>query len=929
MPAYFSCIIMKKTFITCILALFAFQFSIAQQRMDNSIVINGFITMSMDNFLDSIARQHNLKIIFNREEIGKQFVAEHFFNEPLKGVLANICRSSGYRYWLEGNGTIYILKTQDELLPLKKLARNTLVNPVLTQTIVQQRAEIKEPIVVRKGPFNISGKVIDKASGETLPGAVIRIAYTDLSATSNADGYFTILNVPTDTCTVITSYIGYQTDRFELRNLDFKNLVTINMFPSSNNLSEVVITDKKTDGVMTTDTRRVSVLQISPAKLNELPNIGEKDILRSFQLMPGISASNESSSGAYVRGGTPDQNLVLFDGFTIYQVDHLYGFFSAFNSNAVKDVQLYKGGFSSKFGGRLSSVTDISGKEGNKKNFSLGTDLSLLSANIFLETPVTDNSSLLLAYRRSYQGPLYNKLFNQFNNTSTLTQAQQGPGGPGGRGGAQAASTPISYFYDLNAKYTYRHGEKDIFSWSFYQGNDNLDNSREINLPSFITGNGGGIKISDLTDYGNLGSSAKWSRFWGSKLYSNTLVSYSTYKSNRDRSNKSTVTDTAGFSSEISRGTVEKNMIEDFSLKSDWEWQGFNKVKLLFGGFTSQQNLSFNYQSDSTMLIDQYNKALTGGAYAEAELNPNEQLQFKAGLRSTYYGKTGRFYVEPRLSGTYSLSDQLTLKAAGGRFYQFANRVLREDILSGSRDFWVLSDGDAIPVGAANHYIGGLSYETGGFLFDAEVYYKKLNGLTEYSQRQSPNPRSRTIEEHFYNGQGFSRGVELLAQKKTGNFTGWLSYTLAEAKNQFDTYGEEYYYANQDNRHEFKSVNMYRWKKWTFSATWILASGRPYTAPTGSYSLDNMSGIRNNYLTISGKNTERLPAYHRLDAALTMDILKVDSRKAGTIGLSLFNIYNRKNTWYKEYSIQDNQVITSDINYLGFTPNITLSIKWK
>ena len=895
--------------------------------MDNDIIINGFITMSMDNFLDSIAKQHQLKIIFNREEIGRQFVAEHFFNEPLKGVLTTICKSSGYRYWLEGNGTIYILKNQDELMPLKKLARSAIVPTESVRTVFQQNTSLQKPAIIRKGPFNISGKVIDKASGETLPGAVIRIAYSDLSATSNADGYFTILNVPTDTATLITSYIGYQTDKLNLLNLDFKNLISINMFPSSNNLSEVVVTDKKTDGVMTTDTRRVSVLQISPAKLNELPNIGEKDILRSFQLMPGVSASNESSSGAYVRGGTPDQNLVLFDGFTIYQVDHLYGFFSAFNSNAVKDVQLYKGGFSSKFGGRLSSVTDISGKEGNKENFSLGTDLSLLSANIYLETPLADNSSLLLAYRRSYQGPLYNKLFNQFNNKSVVSQTQVGRGG---RGRAPAAtSTPISYFYDLNTKYTYRLGDRDIFSWSLYQGNDNLDNSREISLPSFVSGNSGAISINDVTNYGNLGSSAKWSRFWGSKLYSNTLVSYSTYKSDRDRINKSTVTDTAGFNQDISRGTLEMNIIEDYSLKSDWEWQGFNKTKILFGAFTSQQNLSFNYQSDTSILIDQYNKAFTGGVYGEAEMSPNEKLQFKAGLRSTFYGKTNRMYLEPRISGTYSLNDKLTFKAAGGRFYQFANRVLREDILSGSRDFWVLSDGDLIPVGSANHYIGGLSYETRAFLFDTEVYYKKLDGLTEYSQRQSPNPRARTIEEHFYNGRGFSRGIELLAQKKTGNYTGWLSYTLAEAKNQFDTYGENYYYANQDTRHEFKSVNMYRWKKWTLSATWILASGKAYTAPTGSYSLDDINGRRLNYLTISGKNMERMPAYHRLDAAITMDILKVDSRKAGTIGLSLFNIYNRKNTWYKEYSIQDNQVITSDINYLGFTPNITLSIKWK
>jgi outer membrane receptor for ferrienterochelin and colicin len=380
----------------------------------------------------------------------------------------------------------------------------------------------------------------------------------------------------------------------------------------------------------------------------------------------------------------------------------------------------------------------------------------------------------------------------------------------------------------------------------------------------------------------------------------------------------------------LSSGTFEQNKLNDLSLKSDWEWQATGKAKVLFGTFGSRQAISYQFsQNDTSKLIDQNKTALTGGVYAEVEADPTDKLQIKPGLRSTYYDQTGKVYWEPRLSATYTVTDKFTLKASTGRFYQFANRVIREDILSGSRDFWVLANGNTIPVGSANHYIGGASYEIKNFLFDVEGYYKKLDGLTEYSQRITGGRRTAvTLEENFYNGTGYTRGVEFLIQKTHGKYTGWVSYTLGEATNNFDAYGGAFA-ANQDVRHEFKSVNVYHYGRWTFSSTWIFATGRPYTAPLSSYSVDNYSGNNLNFLTISGKNIERLPNYSRLDAAITYDLIKTDSRKIGSIGFSLFNIYNRANVWYKDFTIVNNQVITTDVNYLGFTPNITLSFKWK
>ncbi len=929
----------------------------AQRPLSSPAKISGSYAISVEQMLDTIASRAKIRFIYDHELTRNIQVTDRFNQEGAIAVLEIICKAHRLRYWAESEQEVYIIRSLEDLPRLKKMAaqrdpsiyysgsgqaKNTdnIGISILAPVIARTDTVKKKPAQ----PFDISGRVIDQNTGESLPSAMVKVRGTSISTTTNPDGYFTLFKVPSDTCTLEASYIGYRQDSYPLNSENIKKQILIGLFTTIRTLSEVVVKGKKGEGVMTTDKRRVSTLQISPTKLDELPNIGERDILRSFQLMPGISGSNESSSGAYVRGGTPDQNLVLFDGFTVYQVDHLYGFFSAFNANSVKDVTMYKGGFSSKYGGRLSSVTDIIGKEGNNQQSIMGGDISLLSANLYLERPINDKSTLLLAYRRSYEGPLYNKIFNKFNATAVTTNAGPagaggfgGPGGggpPGGGGGpgggmGPTVTTPASAFYDLNAKYTYSPDQKNKFSWSVYQGNDNLDNSKTIELPSFIS-SGGGITNTDKTTYGNLGSSLKWSRRWNSKFYSNTLASYSTYHSDRDNSNKITITDTAGAEQEISNGTFEKNRLNDFSIKSDWEYQAASKAKLLFGAYGSKQNVSYEYsQNDTSKLIDEHTKASIAGTYAELELSPSQRLQLKPGIRATYFDQTGKLYFEPRLSGSYTLTDRLTLKASTGKFYQFTNRVIREDILSGSRDFWVLANGGTIPVASANHFIAGFSYERDQFLIDVEGYYKSLDNLSEYSQRQVGNRRTGlTLEEHFYHGNGYTKGIELLVQKTKGIYTGWISYTLAEAKNNFEAYGGEFA-ASQDTRHEFKAVGMYHYGRWTFSATWIFATGKPYTAPLTSYTINDYSGSPRTFLTISEKNGMRMPAYHRLDVSVLYDLIKIDSRKVGSIGFSMFNAYNRGNIWYQQYNIVNNQVVTSNVNYLGMTPNITLSLKWK
>jgi hypothetical protein len=252
--------------------------------------------------------------------------------------------------------------------------------------------------------------------------------------------------------------------------------------------------------------------------------------------------------------------------------------------------------------------------------------------------------------------------------------------------------------------------------------------------------------------------------------------------------------------------------------------------------------------------------------------------------------------------------------------------------MSGSKEFWVLSDDNSVPVSSSVHLIAGLSYESENYTFSTEGYYKKISNLTEYSLRINTSPMGIDFNENFFNGYGYSRGIEFLVQKNSGNLNGWISYTLGEAKNQFNEYSDDYFPANQDVTHEFKIVGLYKYKRWDFSSNWIYATGRPYTAPSGAYTITLLDGTEQDFFTVTAKNSIRLPDYHRFDISATYKLLmgrKSDKRRRelGSVSFSLFNVYNHKNIWYKQYTIEEGEVIETNINYLGITPNFTLSLK--
>lgn len=871
----------------------------AQTRAD-SVRLDKFYYGSLEKVLDEISTEHGVVFVFDRPMLAAMRIEERPFNKPLFRFLEQICRPRDLKFMRLPDGAIRILGTHE--------------NP-------ETDALMHKPVShtgVRKKNITVAGLITDRASGEALPFVSVRVWGEPIGTTANVDGQFTLLHVPTDTSSLLFTYVGYEPVQVFLSpEAPLMNLQV--SMKSEATLQEVVVTAEKEELLKASE--QVSMFKMTPAKLATLPSLGERDIFRSFQFMPGISAANEHTSGLYVRGGTPDQALTLYDGFTVYNVDHLFGFFSAFNSNSIKDVQLYKGVFDAKYGGRLSSVVEITGKDGNNRRFNAGGDLSLLSANVWLEQPFGEKFTTIVTARRSWKGPLYEKIFDRFSGEN---ESSQGPFG-NRFGNAQVSS----YFYDVNAKATWKPNERDVYSISFYNGADKLDNSISPRLPSGFGGGGGRLNlgITDLTNWGNTGASLKWSRKWSERLYSNTLASYSSYFSKRDRSSSGTF-EQDGTTQEIRRGTLENNLLKDFSAKSDWEWKFLPGQQLEFGASATQNDITYTYaQSDTATLLDRSSAGLTATAYLQDKASFfKEKLIVTPGIRATYFSPSGKMYYEPRANVSYKVGEHLKLKAATGLYYQFAKRVIREDVLSGSRDFWVLTDGERLPIASSKQYVAGAAWENTQWLFDAEAYYKSLDGLTEYSLRFTPSgPGQFDYEENFYNGTGTSRGIDLLLQKKYGRFNGWVGYTLSDTRQNYPVYGESDFYASNDVTHEFKVTGLYHWRRWDFSATWIYASGKPYTAPEGGYQITLLDGTTRDFLNVSAKNAYRLPDYHRLDVAATYNFRF--GKAPATFGISLFNLYNRANVWYKEFEIINNQVISTDVYYLGATPNLTLGVK--
>ncbi len=725
---------------------------------------------------------------------------------------------------------------------------------------------------------SISGFVKDATSGETLLLANVVLLDTDYGAATNNSGYYALNGLPAGDYIVIGTYIGYQPLRIpvtlqtgQARRLD------IELTPESVMLEGVTVTAEKD---LEEEIRRIGVTQLTTEVVRQVPTILEPDVFRSLQLLPGVKAASDYSSGLYIRGGSPDQTLILLDRTTVYNPTHFFGFFSTFNPDAIKDVRLYKGGYPAEYGGRLGSVVDIYNKDGNRVKTQGGLSLGLLASRAILEGPYK-KGSWMLAVRRSTLEPLL----------GALREADV-DGIPDG-----------FYFIDVNGKLNFDAGENDRLSVAFYGGTDELD------LP-FV--DDARIKLA----YGNRTLSTNWTHLFNQKLFSNFTLTYSRYF-NRPRFG------IAG--TEFSR----TNNVFDLSAKGDFEYIPNERHQFEVGFWSGMFTFRLRDEFDGVVGLEERIQSPYLSIYAQEIFRPKPDWQIQAGLRANYFDQGRYFRLEPRLSAEHRPDENIRLQLGYGRYYQFLT-LISSELFSGF-DLWLTTD-DGVEPAYGDQFVAGLKTNIGaGLQADVEVYYRTMRQLFQLDPFL-PDAAGLAYSDLFTFGEGFAYGTELLLQKPRGRLNGFIGYTIGLTKRRFpDINNFDYYPPKYDRRHEVNIVGNYSLsRKWSLTSVFNLASGQAYTEPASQYRLvdDPFTGGSVDVL-ISPFNQARLPMYHRLDVGF--------ARKGrffrfaeSELQLQLINVYNRRNIWFYFFEFEDDNTVTrNEIPQIPVPiPNVSFTIRF-
>jgi hypothetical protein len=746
--------------------------------------------------------------------------------------------------------------------------------------------------------FTISGTMRDKATGEELIGATVVVKeIPNTGKAANEYGFYSI-TLPKGNYTLRATYIGYNEIEKTIT-LD-KNLKIDWEFESGKQLQEVVIKATKDDENITKTAMGTEKLDIK--EISKLPVIfGEKDVLKTIQLLPGVKSAGEGNSGFYVRGGGADQNLILLDEAPVYNASHLLGFFSTFNSDAIKDATIIKGNSPANYGGRLSSVLDVRMREGNDKEFQTSGGIGIISSRLAVEGPIQkEKSSFMISGRRTYVDQLL-KASEDFSDTKL-------------------------YFYDLNAKANYRINKNNRVFLSGYFGRD-------------VLGFGDALGI----DWGNRTGTLRWNSIINSKWFSNTSLIYSDY------SYQFKVT--GGENSFVNQSTIKDwNLKQEFqffpSTRNSWRF-GFNSI---YHNITPGSLISETDESENN--VKEGRKAFENAIYAQNTFSVSPKFSMDYGLRltswsvlggTTYniynnviktdsvvladgsFGKT-YFNIEPRLSFNYILNPKNSIKAGYARNTQNLH-LLSNSTSSNPTDQWVGSSYNIKP-GISDQFSLGYfkNFAENKYEFSAETYYKSLQNQVDY-KNGADIQTAPDVESELLFGKGRAYGLEFLIKKKSGKFTGWVSYTLSKTERQVDGINEgNWYAARQDRTHDLALVGIYQISpKWSLSSNFIYYTGDAVTFPSGKY---EVGGNTTFYYT--DRNASRMPNYHRLDLSATYEKPR-KGKYQSSWNFSLYNAYGRENAYTITFEDNENDPTrTSAIqtSLFKWVPSVTYNFKF-
>jgi len=751
----------------------------------------------------------------------------------------------------------------------------------------------------------ISGTISDATTGEELIGAAVLVKeMPNAGALTNAYGFFS-LTLPKGTYTLSVRYVSYADTSITVQ-LDSNRQITFKVFPASKQLNQVEITANKNE---TVTKAQMGSIKMDVKEMEKIPVIfGEKDLLKTLQLLPGVKSAGEGSSGFYVRGGGADQNLILLDEAPVYNASHLLGFFSTFNSDAIKDVTLYKGNMPAEFGGRLSSTVDIKMKDGNNKNYVIGGGLGLISSRLYVEGPIVkDRGSFIITGRRTY-ADLFVKLAPNKN-----------------------ARNSILYFYDINAKGNYRINDKNRIFISGYFGRDKL-----------------GIKNTNQSfglTYGNITGTLRWNHIFSDKLFSNTtfVVNDFDYLININ---------TSAFNFDV------RSLLIDYNLKEDLQYYINSKHALKFGLISTYHTIvPGSISSKDTSNLDQFSLTKKYGwensVYIQHEWKPIKQIEMNYGIRFTTFsvtgpgrfnnfdnygntldtfnikvGKIGKTYFipEPRFTISYNFIPNHSFKLAYSRNSQSIHQ-LSNSAIGFPTDIWVLSSNNIKPQIADQVSLGYyVSFWKNHFEASVEGYYKHMYNQIDY-RNGAELVANEEVEGDLLYGTGRAYGAEFYLKMNVWKMSGWISYTLARSERLIPGVNfDKYYSAKQDRTHDLSIVLIYQIiPRLSVSATFVYYTGNAVTFPQGKY-ITNGS-IQAYY---GDRNGDRMPAYHRLDIGLTYE-LKTRKNYEHSLAFSIYNLYYRKNAYIIGFGTSEDDPTKPAITktYLfPIVPSLTYNFKF-
>lgn len=761
----------------------------------------------------------------------------------------------------------------------------------------------------------IAGYVTDASSGETLIGAYIMTPDGKKGTETNQYGYF-VLSLPEGENQIIASYVSYSEKQLSF-NLKNDTTVRIKLEPD-NQLEELVVTAKEIKRDHRLEETIISKEVVSPELLNVLPAmLGEPDLIKTVQMLPGVQSGTEGSSGLYVRGGSPDENLILLDDVPIYNVTHLFGFFSVFNSDAIKTVNLHKGGFPARFGGRLSSVMDIHTKDGNDKEIHGAAQIGLLSSKFSLEGPlVKEKTTFFISARRTY--------FDILAKPFMPDDEQFG-----------------YFFWDLNAKINHKFNDKHRLYFSIYSGRDKLSyDSEDVDYIS-----------ENALGWGNITSALRWNFLIHNKLFMNTTVAFSKYKFFTELSDKE-------YNYETHQKEYEMNLnytsqIRDWSIKNTFTYTPNNTHEFKFGEAVTMHSFkpgeqgyyekwvadeeedTHDWNIDTTI----HSSAKTPtecNLFVEDEFKITKRINLNLGLHASLFNVDGKTYtsLEPRMSFAAHPTEKFTIKAAYSRMRQYLH-LLSNSTIGLPTDLWVPVTGNIKPLESNQSAIGFVFALPKDFLFSVEGYYKTMDNIIEYKEGASMYS-SMSWEEKVEMGKGKSKGIEVMLKKEVGKTTGWIAYTLSKSERQFDEINKgRWFPSNYDRPHDISIVINHKFsEKVDMGATWVFGTGYPFTMSThqilASPTLDTW-GNTVNYA--SSRNNYRMENYHRLDLGVNFHRQKEGSKIKRQFSLSVFNVYNHHNpfyyymdTDYKDQEEQRKKLIK--VSIFPTIPSISYSIKF-